>query len=223
MRKSWWAIAAGLGTLALLTGCGSSPASTSAASPPSSSAAQSTLSTPSTQSPTTSSPSSAATTPANSASSKATGSATYPAAGSSSASHSVQTAPQPQPSGNLGSIPPVGTTVMIVEHTSIGYVLAEASGQVVYTYGNDKKYGAPTCTGACAAVWLPVTGVPQAGPADTFPGKFGLVTRTDGKKQITYNGYPLYTLKGASYLSTKGNGVDGLWHVVMLSASDITA
>jgi predicted lipoprotein with Yx(FWY)xxD motif len=219
MRKSWWAIAAGLGTLVLLTGCGGSPSSTSAASPPSSSAAQST---PSAQSPTTSPTSSAATTPANSPSAKATGNATYPAAGSTSASHSVQTAPQPQPSGNLGSIPPVGTTVMIVEHTSLGYVLAVASGQVVYTYANDKKDGTPTCTGSCAAVWLPVTGVPQAGPADTFPGKFGLVTRTDGKKQVTYNGYPLYTLKGASFMSTKGNGLDGLWHVVMLSASDIT-
>jgi len=216
MRKSWWAIAAGLGTLVLLTGCGGSPSSTSAASPPSSSAAQST---PSTQSPTTSSPSSAATT--HSASAKATGIATYPAAGATSSHQPIQTAPQPQPSGNLGSIPPVGTTVMIVEHTSLGYVLAEASGQVVYTYGNDKKGGTPTCTGSCAAVWLPVTGVPQAGPADTFPGKFGLVTRTDGKKQITYNGYPLYTLKGASFMSTKGNGLDGLWHVVMLSASDI--
>jgi predicted lipoprotein with Yx(FWY)xxD motif len=219
MRKSWWAIAAGLGTLVLLTGCGGSPSSTSAASPPSSTAAQNT---PSTQSPTTSSPSSAATTPTNSASAKATGIATYPAAGSPSANQPIQTAPGPQPSGNLGSIPPVGTTVMIVQRSSIGWVMAKADGQVVYTYANDKKGGKPTCTGSCAALWLPVTGVPQAGPADHFPGTFGLVTRSDGVKQVTYNGYPLYTLKDASFMSTKGNGVDGLWHVVMLSESDIT-
>jgi predicted lipoprotein with Yx(FWY)xxD motif len=218
MRKRWCAVAAGLGTLVLLTGCGGSPSSPSAASPPSSSTGQGT---PSTQSPTTSSPSSAATKSAKSAKSKATGVATYPAAGATSSHQTIQVAPQPQPSGNLGSIPPIGTTVMIVEHTNLGYVLAEANSQVVYTYAHDKKNGAPTCTGSCAAVWLPVTGVPQASPGEHFPGTFGLVTRTDGTKQVTYNGYPLYTLKGASFMSTKGNGVDGLWHVVMLSASDI--
>ena len=44
----------------------------------------------------------------------------------------------------------------------------------------------------------------------------------DGAKQITYNGRPLYTLKGAGALSTKGNGLDGMWHVIKLSKSDIT-
>jgi predicted lipoprotein with Yx(FWY)xxD motif len=221
MRKSWWAIAAGLGTLVLLTGCGGSPSPTSAASPPSSSAAQNT---PSTQSPATSASSKAtksATKSPNSATAKATGDATYPAAGGTSSHQPVQTAPGPQPSSNIGADPSIGAIVMIVERTNIGYVMAEASSQVVYTYAKDKKGGAPTCTGSCAATWLPVTGVPQAGPADHFPGTFGLVTRSDGVKQVTYNGYPLYTLKGAPFMSTKGNGVDDLWHVIMLSASDV--
>ena len=81
----------------------------------------------------------------------------------------------PLPSGGDQSIPPVGTTVMIVQNSAIGYVLAEANHQVVYTYSKDKKGGKPTCTGACAATWLPATGTPQAGPADLFPGQFGLV------------------------------------------------
>jgi predicted lipoprotein with Yx(FWY)xxD motif len=129
----------------------------------------------------------------------------------------------PLPSGGDQSIPAVGTTVMIVQKTAIGYVLAEASRQVVYTYSKDKKDGKPTCTGACAATWLPATGTPQAGPADVFPGQFGLVTRADGTKQITYNGLPLYLLKGAAKLATTGNGQDGVWHVVKLSASNIRA
>jgi predicted lipoprotein with Yx(FWY)xxD motif len=45
----------------------------------------------------------------------------------------------------------------------------------------------------------------------------------DGGKQITYNGYPLYTLKGARALSTKGDGMEGKWHVIKLSAKDVTA
>jgi predicted lipoprotein with Yx(FWY)xxD motif len=127
----------------------------------------------------------------------------------------------PLPSGGDQSIPAVGTTVMIVQKSAIGYVLAEANHQVVYTYSKDKKGGKPTCTGSCAQTWLPATGVPQAGPADVFPAKFGLVTRADGTKQITYNGYPLYLLKDAKPLATTGDGMGGVWHVVKLSASNI--
>ena len=121
------------------------------------------------------------------------------------------------------TFPPVGTTVMIVQHSAIGWVLAEASGQVVYTYAKDKKGGAPTCTGPCAEAWPPVTGMPKAGPADTFPAQFGVVKGAGGVEQITYDGMPLYTLKDAKPLSTAGNGLEGLWHVVPLSASDITS
>ncbi len=120
------------------------------------------------------------------------------------------------------SFPPVGTTIMIVQHSRLGYVLAEANGQVVYTYAKDTKGGSPTCTGSCASTWPPVTGVPKAGPADTFPGTFGVVKGAGGVEQITYDGYPLYLFKGAKPLTTAGNGIGGVWHVVPLSASDIS-
>jgi predicted lipoprotein with Yx(FWY)xxD motif len=127
-----------------------------------------------------------------------------------------------QPSGAVSS-PAPGTQVMIIEHSKLGWVLAEASGLVVYTYGGDSKGGTPTCTGTCAALWSAVTGLPQAGPADTLPGPLGTVAMANGGKQITYNGYPLYTLKGARALSTKGDGMEGKWHVIKLSAKDVTA
>jgi predicted lipoprotein with Yx(FWY)xxD motif len=145
----------------------------------------------------------------SSSSSSAAGSGSTPTAGG-------------QPSSALG-LPSPGTTVLIVQRSNLGWVLAEASGIVVYTYGGDTKGGAPTCTGSCAAVWSAVTGLPQAGPADTLPGTLGTVTMANGGKQITYNGYPLYTLKSAGALSTKGNGRDGKWHVIKLSAKDVTA
>jgi len=47
----------------------------------------------------------------------------------------------PLPSGGDQSIPPIGTTVMIVQKSAVGYVLAEASHMVVYTYSKDKKGG----------------------------------------------------------------------------------
>ncbi len=109
---------------------------------------------------------------------------------------------------------------MIVQKSKLGYVLAEANGQVVYTYVHDTKGGTPTCTGSCSDVWVPVTGVPKTALGETFPGTFSLVARSDGTKQMTYNGYPLYTFKGAFPLTT--HAVTGVWNVVPLSASDLT-
>ena len=127
-----------------------------------------------------------------------------------------------QPTGAAG-LPSPGTTVLIVQRSNLGWVLAEASGLVVYTYGGDTKGGSPTCTGACAAIWPAVTGVPMVGPADSLPAQLGTVTMANGAKQITYIGYPLYTLKGAGALSTKGNGLEGKWHVIKLSKSNVTS
>jgi predicted lipoprotein with Yx(FWY)xxD motif len=111
---------------------------------------------------------------------------------------------------------------MIVQHSNLGWVLAEANGDVVFTYKNDTKGGSPQCTGSCASIWSAVTGIPKVSTADTLPGTLGTVTMANGGKQITYNGLPLYTFKGAGPLTTKGNGTDGLWHVIKLSGSDVT-
>ena len=167
MRKSGWAAAAGLGSLALLlTACGGSSGSSSTAS-----------STPTTT-----------------------------------------TAGQPSHAA-LG--PAQGSIVLIVQKSALGYVLASANGQVLYTYANDKKGGSPTCTGSCAAIWLPLTGSPVASTADTGLGTLGTVSDPNGAKQVTYNGMPLYTFKGAKPLATKGDGMGGVWHVIKMSESNI--
>ncbi len=194
MRKSGWAAATGIGSLVLLlAACGGSSGSNSAAG-------------------------SASSGPLASSAASGTVPSSAPASSKKAKPHKSVA---PLPSGGDQSIPPIGTTVMIVQKSAVGYVLAEANHQVVYTYSKDKKGGKPTCTGTCAETWLPATGTPQAGPADVFPGQFALVTRADGSKQITYKGLPLYLLKGARPLAVTGNGQGGVWHVVPLSASDI--
>ena len=198
MRKSGWAAATGLGSLVLLlAACGGSSSSSAAGGAPSGTAGSSA--------------------PAASAVATAT-----KGSGGSTAKAKPHQSVGPQPSSGGVSFPPVGTTVMVVQRSAIGYVLAEANGQVVYTYSKDSKGGAPTCTGSCATTWPPVTGVPRAGPADTFPGTFSVVKGAGGVEQITYNGLPLYVLTGAKPLTTKGNGLGGAWHVVPLSVSDIS-
>ena len=139
---------------------------------------------------------------------------------SGSTSTSTSTA---QPGGQPSSIALApGSQVLIVQRSAIGWVLALSNGQVVYTNGKDTKGGTPTCTGSCASVWPPVTGNPVASSATTGLGTLGTVSAGNGAKQITYNGMPLYTYKGAKPLSTIGNGIGGMWHVIKLSASNIT-
>ena len=207
MLKSGWAAAAGIGSLVLLlAACGGSGANSAAGSASSA--------------PLASSGSSGAAVPSSAPASSATAVATATKSGSKAKAKPHKSV-APLPSGGDQSIPAVGTTVMIVQKTAIGYVLAEANRQVVYTYSKDTKGGKPTCTGACATTWIPATGTPEAGPADVFSGQFRLVTRANGVKQITYNGLPLYLLKCAAGLATTGNGQGGVWHVVKLSASNI--
>ena len=215
MRKSGFAAAAGIGSLALLlAACGGSSGSSSVAGAAS---GQPAVSSGSALGATSSV--SAASTSSQSAGSTATAKAKAKA----KATPHKSVGPQPSGPSDERSIPPVGTTVMIVQKSAIGFVLAEANHDVVYTYAKDKKGGTPTCTGTCAKTWVPATGTPQAGPGDHFPGQFALVKNpsASGGEQITYDGMPLYTLAGAKPLLTTGNNQGGVWHVVKLSASDV--
>jgi predicted lipoprotein with Yx(FWY)xxD motif len=128
-----------------------------------------------------------------------------------------------QPAGqpSSGVIPVKGSTVLIVQKSALGYVLALANGQVVYAYAKDTKGGSPACTGSCAALWPPVTGTPVASTGATGLGTLGTVADANGAKQVTYNGMPLYTFKGAKPLATKGQGVEGMWHVIKLAKSNV--
>ena len=141
------------------------------------------------------------------------------ACGGSSGSSSAQAGGQAT-SAALSNVPPPGSLVLHVQKSDLGFVLALANGQVVYMYDKDTKGGTPACAGSCASIWLPVTGGnPVASPADKGLGTFGTVSGAGGVRQVTYNGMPLYTFKGAKALVTKGNG--GMWHVVRLSESNI--
>jgi predicted lipoprotein with Yx(FWY)xxD motif len=211
MRKSGWAAATGLASaVLLLAACGGSsgPAAASGSGAPSGQASGGSPG---------SSGQAASSSPASSGSSSNGTGGSNPSSGASP-HHTAG----PQPSSGTVSFPPQGTTFMIVLHTKLGYVMGQAHGNmVVYTYAKDKKGGAPTCVGACASQWPPVKGMPKAGPADRFPGRFSVVKGSGGVEQITYNGMPLYLYAGAKSFTTPGQGVGGVWHVVPLSASDI--
>jgi predicted lipoprotein with Yx(FWY)xxD motif len=60
----------------------------------------------------------------------------------------------------------------------------------VYLFEGDKGQSS-SCTGACASVWPPVSGMPHA-MAGAMAADLGTVKRSDGTAQVTYKGHPLY-------------------------------
>jgi predicted lipoprotein with Yx(FWY)xxD motif len=97
-------------------------------------------------------------------------------------------------------------------------VVTNAQGLTLYSFAPDTAT-ASKCTGACAQIWPPVTGPVAAGQGVT--GTLGTITRSDGSKQATYNGHPLYTYAADTGPGqAKGNGLNvdgGVWHEVTAS------
>jgi predicted lipoprotein with Yx(FWY)xxD motif len=99
-------------------------------------------------------------------------------------------------------------------------VLTNAKGFTVYWFAPDTSTKS-NCNGSCAKYWPPVPGPATAGPGVT--GMIGVITRSNGAKQATYKGHPLYTYVGDTAPGmAKGNGLNlsgGLWHDIVLSGS----
>jgi predicted lipoprotein with Yx(FWY)xxD motif len=106
-------------------------------------------------------------------------------------------------------------------------VLTNGSGRAVYLWVKDTG-DMSQCSGACAGAWPPVTTtgtVTAAGSAK--PSDLGTITRSDGTKQVTYDGHPLYYFAGDSGAGTaSGQGSDSFgakWWLVAPNGSDVTA
>jgi predicted lipoprotein with Yx(FWY)xxD motif len=111
-------------------------------------------------------------------------------------------------------------------HSKLGTILvAGPKHMTVYLFEADKG-GQSACSGACAASWPPVTTAarPQTGgPASA--SHLGTISRTDGTKQVTYNGHPLYFYAGDTATGdTNGQGLNDFgagWYVLTPSGNKI--
>ena len=126
-------------------------------------------------------------------------------------------------SGGTGS----GATVITTATASGMTFLTDGSGKAVYLWVADKS-NSSVCSGACAQAWPPV----QASGTVTASGSakssdLGTTTRSDGTKQVTYAGHPLYYFVGDSgpgQANGQGNpGFGAKWWLVSPTGADITA
>jgi len=126
-----------------------------------------------------------------------------------------------------GGTQQASTAALKTASTPMGTVLEDQQGKVVYEFAADSPNHS-ACTGSCLTYWPAVTApsrVPSSIPGIT--GKVGVLTRSDGTKQLTINGWPLYTYVGDTTPGmTSGQGLNssgGLWWVVSPAGSTITS
>jgi predicted lipoprotein with Yx(FWY)xxD motif len=84
-----------------------------------------------------------------------------------------------------------GTKVKL-ERSEYGKVLMNGRGLALYLFDLETTKE-PRCYGDCAVAWPPLLtkGKPRAG-VGVKPGLLGTTERTDGSRQVTYKGHPLY-------------------------------
>ena len=100
-----------------------------------------------------------------------------------------------------------------------GSALVDGAGRTLYLFEADS----PTmsaCSGACASVWPPLLthGSPVTVSGAVHSGLVGSVARSDGTRQVTYDGHPLYYYAGDRQSGdSHGQGLDQFgapWYVV---------
>lgn len=143
------------------------------------------------------------------------------ACGSSHSSSSVSSAANAAAASNSAGKVSVGTAT-----GSDGRYLVGASGRALYLWVADGP-NKSVCAGACAKFWPPVTTTSAPVAAAGVTGsQLGTTTRSDGAKQVTYDGHPLYYfLEDTTKGSLKGQGSDNFgakWWLVAPSGMAIT-
>jgi predicted lipoprotein with Yx(FWY)xxD motif len=127
------------------------------------------------------------------------------------------------PAGAGGASAAMSGAVLSTRSSSLGMIIVDGNGMTVYEFGKDTM-GATTsaCTGACAAIWPAVhagTGTPQV---SGVTGTIGTITGVDGQKQVTLDGWPLYTFaQDTAPGDTKGQNFQNLWWALTPSGAHV--
>ena len=118
-------------------------------------------------------------------------------------------------------------TINVSDNGDLGKILVDSKGRTVYLFQKDTG-SMSTCSGGCATEWPPVTttGKPTAGTG-LAASMVGTTTRSDGTRQVTYDGHPLYLYVGDQKAGdTNGQGISAFgakWYAQSPSGSTVTA
>ena len=101
-----------------------------------------------------------------------------------------------------------GAAKVSTARTGLGKIIVNGRGLTLYLFERDKR-GRSACSGACATYWPPLLtkGKPIA-MSGARQSLLGTTRRTNGSRQVTYAGHPLYRfVQDTSKGQTKGEGL----------------
>ena len=122
------------------------------------------------------------------------------------------------PASGAARSAPRSASVVGTKTTSLGTFLVDAKGRALYLWDADRG-AMSACSGACAQTWPPLTAsaTPKAS-GQVKSSLLGTTKRSDGSREVTYAGHPLYYYAGDSApQQTNGQGSDSFgspWWVV---------
>ncbi len=107
-------------------------------------------------------------------------------------------------------------TLSVGGSEALGDFLVGPNGMTLYSFANDEA-GVSNCYDQCAVNWPPLlVGASQEPTAgEGAAGAIGVIERTDGTRQVTYNGMPLYYwINDVVPGDATGQNVREVWFVV---------
>ena len=115
-------------------------------------------------------------------------------------------------------------STLTVRNTRYGSILSDGRGFALYAFTRDRRGGSSRCYGACAKAW-PVyfAGGRLVAGKGVKRALLGTTRRRDGRRQVTYNGRPLYYYVGdrspGQVLCQNIDEFGGTWLVVRPSGT----
>jgi predicted lipoprotein with Yx(FWY)xxD motif len=156
------------------------------------------------------------------------GSSSYSASSSSSPAATPTTSTPTSSTAAASTSPASASNAVVVttKHAKMGTILAAGPKKLtVYLWEADKG-ATSVCSGACEKVWPPVrTGEAGKAAGSAVAADLGTTTRSDGTKQLTYKGHPLYYyVKDKDDEDAYGQGSNSFgagWYVLKPNGSKI--
>ena len=117
------------------------------------------------------------------------------------------------------------SATLATSRSGLGRIVVNGQGRTLYLFEKDTRNHS-ACSGICAAYWPPVL---ANGKAIAMTGLkqslIGSIARSDGSRQVTYAGHPLYVFSGDSGRGqTNGEGLKDFgasWYVLAPSGKKI--
>jgi predicted lipoprotein with Yx(FWY)xxD motif len=106
------------------------------------------------------------------------------------------------------TVPPTPVDVSLFEENGV-YIVRSQDGLALYRYDLDVN-GRSHCIDACSRRWPPLLASAGATPV---VGEWRTIAR-DAARQWTFRGHPVYTYAQDSPGAAKGDGIDGVWHLI---------